>query len=336
MIKNYLEKVIAKENLTIKEAAEVMLLIMNGEVNNSQLAGFLTGLKSKGETAEEIAGFANTMREKSIKINTDKENTIDVCGTGGDNSHTFNISTAAAFVVAGAGIRVAKHGNRSVSSLSGSADVLKTLGVNIDLSPEKTEKALNEIGIAFLFAPLYHPAMKFAATVRKELGVRTVFNILGPLTNPAGVKKQLVGTFNKEISGKMAEASKFLNYSKVCYITSDNNVDEITLNGNTYVYEYEDSKGVKKYEINNNQFGYPEINPLSIAGKSAEDNAKIMLKVFNNETNNGAFHVVASNAAMGLYASGYSDDLRECLAAAEESIRSGKALKKLNALKEIN
>lgn len=336
MIKNYLEKVIAKENLTIDEASEIMLMIMNGEVNNSQLAGLLTGLKSKGETPEEIAGFANAMREKSVRIKTDTENAIDVCGTGGDNSHTFNISTAAAFVVAGAGIKVAKHGNRSISSLSGSADVLKVLGVNIDLSPEKSEKALNEIGIAFLFAPMYHPAMKYAATVRKELGVRTVFNILGPLTNPAGVKKQLVGTFNKDVSEKMAEASKYLEYSKVCFITSDNNIDEITLNGNTSVFEFDKNKGLRKYEINNTIFGYPRIDPLTIAGNSAEDNAKIMLKVFKNETNNGAFHVVASNAAMGLYAAGFSDDITVCLEAAEDSIISGKALNKLNALKEIN
>lgn len=336
MIKKYIEKVIEKENLTIDEASEVMLKIMNGEVNNSQLAGFLTSLKAKGETAEEIAGFAIAMREKSIKINTDIENTIDVCGTGGDNSNTFNISTAAAFVVAGAGVKVAKHGNRSISSLSGSADVLKALGIDIELSPEKAEKALNEIGIAFLFAPVYHPAMKFAATVRKELGIRTVFNILGPLTNPASVKKQLVGTFNSSVSKKMAKAARYLNYDKVCFITSENNVDEITLNGNTCVYEFENEKGVFNYQINNYKFGYPQINPHNIAGNSAEDNAKIMLNIFNNKNNNGAFHVVASNAAMGLYAAGFSDELKVCLEAAEESIISGKALEKLNALRKFN
>jgi len=178
--------------------------------------------------------------------------------------------------------------------------------------------------------------MKYAAQVRKELGVRTVFNILGPLTNPAGVKKQLVGTFNTSVSEKMAEAAKYLNYKKVCFITSENNIDEITLNGDTFVFEFNTKQGINKYKINNNIFGYPQINPNSIAGNNAEDNAKIILKVLNNETNNGAYHVVASNAAMGLYAAGYSDSIKECLYAAEESIKSGQALNKLKKLQNIN
>jgi len=316
----------------LDESYNVMDKIMSGEVNNSLLAGFLIALKSKGETAEEIAGFTSAMREKSIKINVDKETTIDVCGTGGDNSHTFNISTAASFVVAGAGIKVAKHGNRSVSSLSGSADVLKELGIDINLSPEKTEKALNEIGIAFLFAPNYHPAMKYAAQVRKELGIRTVFNILGPLTNPAGVKRQLVGTFSPLVSQKMAEASEFLDYEKVCFITSENNVDEITLNGYTDVYEYKRNIGTEYYKIDNKNFDYPAISPESIKGVNAETNAKIMMDIFENKTKNGAFHVVTANAAMGLFSAGYSENINDCLEAAKDSIVSGKALEKINLL----
>ena len=335
MNKEILEKVIAKENLSLVESYNTMSSIMNGEVNQSQLAGFLIALKSKGETSVEIAGFANAMREKSIKIDADKENTIDVCGTGGDNSSTFNISTAAAFVVAGAGIKVAKHGNRSVSSLCGSADVLQELGININMTVEETEKALNEIGIAFLFAPNYHPAMKYAAQVRKDLGVRTVFNILGPLTNPAGVKKQLVGTFSNLVSQKMAEASEHLSYNKICFVTSNNNVDEISLSGTTLVFEYEKSDGIKKYLLNKENFGYPEIDIKDITGTTAKINAQIMIDVFENKTKNGAFHVVAANAAMGLYAAGYSQNIQECTNAAEESIKSGKALQKLKQLQNI-
>ena len=190
MIKYYIEKVIDKENLTIKEAYDAMDKIMSGEVNPSQLAGFLIALKSKGETAEEIGGFANAMRNKSIKLDVEGENIIDVCGTGGDYSGTFNISTTTAFIVAGAGIKVAKHGNRSISSNSGSADVLSELGININLNAEQSQRALTKVGISFLFAPNFHPAMKYAAPVRKELGIKTVFNLLGPLTNPANTKKQ--------------------------------------------------------------------------------------------------------------------------------------------------
>lgn len=335
MIKRYIEKIIAKEDLTFNEAYECMTYVMNGEVNNSHLAAFLTTLKAKGETAEEIGGFVKAMREKSIKLNVDTENTIDVCGTGGDNSNTFNISTAASFVVAAAGVKVAKHGNRSISSKSGSADVLTALGININLSPDNAEKALEKVGIVFLFAPNYHPAMKYAATVRKELGMRTVFNILGPLTNPAGVTKQLVGTFNKDVSKKMAEASKYLGYQKICFVTSENNVDEITLNGKSCIYEYEQGNEIKYYEVDNEVFGYPKIIPQSIAGNNAEDNAQIILRVFNNQTDNGAFHVVASNAAMGLYAAGYSNNFKECINVAEEAIKSGKALKKLTELREF-
>jgi len=332
MKKEILEKVIEKEDLTLEESYNTMTSIMSGEVNNSQLAGFLIALKAKGETATEIAGFANAMREKSIKIDVDIENTIDVCGTGGDNSSTFNISTAAAFVVAGAGIKVAKHGNRSVSSLCGSADVLQYLGIDINLSPEKTEKALNEIGIAFLFAPNYHPAMKYAAQVRKELGIRTVFNILGPMTNPASVKKQLVGTFSPEVSNKLSEAASYLDYSRVCFLTSEGNMDEVSLSGSTIVYDYEQITGINLYKINNENFGYPEIAKESIAGTTAEANAKKIMDIFENKTNNGAFHVVAANAAMGLYSAGYSTDLKECVVAAEDSIKSGKALNKVKQL----
>lgn len=190
-MKEQLEKVIDGQSLSFKEAYEVMYSVMSGNENNSKIASLLTALKIKGETSEEVAGFVKAMREKVINIKCEHERVIDVCGTGGDGSGTFNISTAVSFVVAGAGVHVAKHGNRSISSKSGSSDVLHELGVDVQLNPELSQKALNEIGIAFLFAPLYHPAMKHVAPIRKELEFRSIFNILGPLTNPAGVKRQL-------------------------------------------------------------------------------------------------------------------------------------------------
>jgi anthranilate phosphoribosyltransferase len=336
MIKEYLEKIIEKEDLTFEESFNIMIEIMNGNINNSHLAGLLTSLKSKGETSEEVAGFAKAMREKSIKIKCDDENVIDVCGTGGDNSGSFNISTATAFAAAGAGIKVAKHGNRSISSKCGSADVLQELGININLTKEQSEEALNKIGITFLFAPQYHPAMKYAALVRKELGMKTIFNMLGPLTNPAGVKKQIIGTFNKKASKVMAEAAKHLDFERVCFLCCNDKYDEIYLGDLTDIHEYNNSKEIKNYSISNDSFGYPLITHSDIKGDSPEVNAKIILDVFENKSKNGAFHTIAANTTLALYCAGYSDDLKTCQQAAEESISSGAALNKLNELKKFS
>jgi anthranilate phosphoribosyltransferase len=335
MIKQHLDKVIDGGNLSVDEAFEAMSFIMNGEANNSQLAGFLTALKSKGETAEEVAGFAKAMRSKSIKINCDDKNAIDVCGTGGDNSGSFNISTATAFAAAGAGVTVAKHGNRSISSKCGSADVLAELGVNINLSREQSEEALNKIGIAFLFAPLYHPAMKHAAPVRKELGMKTVFNMLGPLTNPAGVTKQIIGTFNKKAARVMADAAQYLELEKVCFLCCEDKYDEIYLGDVTDIHEFNQTTGIKNYNLTNETFGYPKIEHEQIKGDTAEINSKIILDVFQNKNKNGAFHTIAANTALALYCAGYSEDLIECSKAAEESILSGSALEKLNQLRSF-
>lgn len=334
MIKAFLEKIIAKQHLTFQESFEIMKSIMNGEVNNSQLAGLLIGLKLKGKSAEEIAGFASAMREKSIKIKTNNILTIDVCGTGGDNSGTFNISTAVAFVVAGTGVSVAKHGNRSISSLCGSADVLQELGININLTPEQSEKALHEIGITFLFAPNYHPAMKYAAPVRKELGVKTIFNMLGPLTNPAGVKHQLIGTFNNQAAELMCSSAEFLGFEKVCFVCTDNRFDEILLIGDTVVYEYNKTSGIKNYKLSNETFSYPKVSLEEIAGADAKTNAIIILNVLKDKMCNSAFYTICANAAMALYSANYSSDLDICKQAAENSILSGKAYEKLVTLKE--
>lgn len=237
-MKELLEKIIEKNDLSFYEAYTAMYSIMSGKENNSQIASLLTALKMKGETSEEVAGFVKAMREKVIKIECSDDQTIDVCGTGGDGSGSFNISTAVAFVVAGAGIPVAKHGNRSISSKSGSSDVLHELGVDVNLTPEHSQWALDKIGIAFLFAPLYHPAMKHVAPIRNELKFRSIFNILGPLTNPAGVKRQLIGTFNDKVAALMAEALKHLEMNNVAFVCTNNSFDEISLSHNSKVIDY--------------------------------------------------------------------------------------------------
>lgn len=333
-MKEYLEKVIEGSNLTFDEAYNVMYAVMSGEVNNSKIASLLTALRIKRETPEEVAGFVKAMREKVIKIKCDDDNVIDVCGTGGDGSGTFNISTAVAFVVAGAGVRVAKHGNRSISSKSGSSDVLRELGVEIQLSPELSEKALNKIGIAFLFAPLYHPAMKHVAPIRKELEFRSIFNILGPLTNPAGTKRQLIGTFNDETARLMIDSVKYLDMKKTCFICTNNKFDEITLTNETNVYETLNNS-ILTYQLTNESFNFPSIELSEIQGGSAKENAEIIYKIFSGKEKTPAYYVVIANSALALKTAGITEDLSDCIKIAEESVQSGKTLEKFNQLKEF-
>jgi len=334
-MKEYLEKIIGGNNLTFDEAYKVMYSVMSGNENNSRIASLLTALKMKKETSEEVAGFVKAMREKMISIKCDDEKLIDVCGTGGDGSGSFNISTAVAFVVAGAGVKVAKHGNRSISSKSGSSDVLHELGVHVQLSPELSEIALNEIGIAFLFAPLYHPAMKHVAPIRKELEFRSIFNILGPLTNPAKAKRQLIGTFNDETSRLMADAVKYLEMKNVCFVCTNNSLDEISLTHPAKVIDVTGSTSMHFYELTNEEIGFPNIDLEQIKGGGAKDNAEIIYRIFSSKENSAGYFVVLANAALALKVAGVSNDLRECIEIAEESIQSGKTLDKLNALKEF-
>ena len=330
-----LDKVIAGQSLTFDEAHKVMYSIMSGNENNSKIASLLTALKIKGETSEEVAGFVKAMREKVINIKCENERAIDVCGTGGDGSGTFNISTAVSFVVAGAGVNVAKHGNRSISSKSGSSDVLHELGVDVQLKPELSEKALNEIGIAFLFAPLYHPAMKHVAPIRKELEFRSIFNVLGPLTNPAGVKRQLIGTFSDDTARLMSNAIKLLNMEKVTFLCTKNSYDEITLSDTTKVFEVNRDHSMYFYSLTNENFGFPKIILEQLHGGSAKENAKIIYDIFTNKSKGPGYEVVVANAAMALKTSGISEELNECKQIAEDSIKSGATLKKLNELKEF-
>ncbi len=333
-MKEFLEKVIEGNSLSFDEAYTVMYSIMSGNENNSQIASLLTALKMKGETFEEVAGFVKAMREKVIKIVCYDERAMDVCGTGGDGSGSFNISTAVAFVVAGAGVKVAKHGNRSISSKSGSSDVLHELGVDVNLSPVSSQWALDKIGIAFLFAPLYHPAMKHVAPIRNELQFRSIFNILGPLTNPAGVKRQLIGTYNDYTSSLMAEAVKLLEMDKVCFLCTNNSFDEITLSHPTKVIEYSPAM-TNLYTLDNNSFKFQRVNTDEIKGNSAKENAEIIHKILADKEKNAPYYVVVANAAIALKASGLYNNLDDCIYTAEESIQSGRAFEKLNALKSF-
>ncbi|GJQ63676.1 MAG: anthranilate phosphoribosyltransferase [Melioribacteraceae bacterium] len=330
-----LNKLLSKENLSLEEAKSLSDMFLQNEISDIKKSVVLTALKLKGETAEEIAGFALGMREHGVKIKPDNIDSIDVCGTGGDNSGTFNISTAVSILTAAAGVTVAKHGNRSISSKSGSADVLKYLGVNIELSPDKSEQVLNEIGIAFLFAPVYHPAMKHVAPVRRELATKTIFNMLGPLTNPAGTKRQLIGTFNEAAASKMAAAARYLDLERVDFICTENRYDEVTLTGNTAQFEYDNKAGFQKSILSPADFGYEHVVLSDLRGGGPEENAQILLDVFNAREPNTRTNVVCANAALALLTSSKCDNLKEAVHLAEDTLFRGKAIKKLEELKKM-
>jgi anthranilate phosphoribosyltransferase len=333
-MKHCIEKCLALENLTTEEASSALELIMTGQATDAQIAGLLVALRAKGETVDEIVGFARTMREKSVKVKADDPHAIDMCGTGGDGLGTFNISTLASLVAAGAGVTVAKHGNRSVSSRSGSADLLTALGVNISLPPERAGRCLNVVGVGFLFAPLFHPAMKYAARPRAELGVRTIFNLLGPITNPAGVTKQLVGTFRQEAASHIAEALGRLSTERACVVHGDNGMDEVAVSGETSVFEVTTDSPTRTYRISAGTFGLPDRPGSSVVGGTPEENAEIALRVLRKEPGPER-DVVLANAAVGIYVAGKAKDLAEGSARAAESIDSGKAMMTLKRLVEF-
>ncbi len=344
MIRQSLYKVVNRQDLSEKEMIETMTEIMEGKATQAQIGAFITALRMKGETVEEITGAARVMREKALKIgsgnglvsldrddiNIDQETIVDTCGTGGDGTNTFNISTTTAFVVAGAGLKVAKHGNRSVSSRCGSADVLEELGINLNITPADVERCLNEIGIGFLFAPLLHGAMKYAIGPRKEIGLRTIFNILGPLTNPAGANVQVLGVYEPELTGTLAHVLKKLGSKSAFVVHGVDCIDEISITGETLVNELNDGE-VKEYTIHPEDFGLPCSSIDSIRGGNARDNAEIVRSVLNGE-DGARRHIVLLNASAALVAAGKASDFKEGIEIAEESIDSGNALKKLNDL----
>jgi anthranilate phosphoribosyltransferase len=333
MIKEAINMLVSNINLSEAETAESMQEIMEGRATDAQIGAFLTALRIKGETVEEITGAARIMREKATTIQA-PEGVLDTCGTGGDMSHTFNISTTTAFVVAGAGIPVAKHGNRSVSSQSGSADVLEALGIKIDIHPEKVEKCLSETGFGFLFAPLFHPAMKFAIGPRREMGIRTIFNILGPITNPAGARRQILGVFADKLTEILAAVLGKLGAIDAMVVHGEDGLDEISISGKTKVSRFKEGN-VENFFIQPEDFGILRGTIDNIRGGNKETNASITLSILKGEKGFKR-DIVLMNSAVAIIIAGRTEDLKEAFNMASESIDSGKALKKLEEVKRLS
>ncbi|MBI3755739.1 MAG: anthranilate phosphoribosyltransferase [Deltaproteobacteria bacterium] len=332
MIKEAISKIVKNQDLTEPEMIEVMNEIMTGAASPGQIGAFITALRIKGETVDEITGAARVMRDKATKIEIKDKKVVDTCGTGGDEAMTFNISTAAAFVAAGAGLTVAKHGNRSVSSKSGSADVLKALGVNIEAEVARVEECLKEIGIGFLFAPMLHGAMKYAAPVRREIGIRTIFNILGPLTNPAGARRQVIGVYDDSLTDVLGKVLANLGAEHAFVVRGEDGLDEITLTTETKVTELKNGI-LKTYHIKPEDFGFRRCRPEDLKGGDPEQNAEIILALLEGKKGSQQ-DVVLLNAAAAIVAGGIAKSLEEGISSARGSIDSGKAMEKLNRLVE--
>ncbi len=335
MITEVISKLVEGEDLSEREVTEVFDLMMEGELPESQMAAFLTALRMKGETVSEITGVAKALLSKARKIECDREKAVDLCGTGGDGSGTFNISTTAAFIVSGAGVTVAKHGNRSVSSPVGSADVLEALGVKIDISPAVAQKCLSEAGIAFLFAPVYHPAMRNVAKCRKDLGIRTVFNLIGPVVNPAGVRNQVMGVYSPHLLVSVAQVLKNLGSQNVMLVHGGGCMDEITVTGTTKVAELRDGK-VGEYDLHPRDFALKTRSREELGGGvNAAENAQITLSVLRGGDSGARTDASLLNAMAAIYVSGRAASLAEALDLARDSLLSGAALGKLEMLIEI-
>ena len=330
MIQEAIQKLVSGQDIGGEGAREVMELIMSGQATDAQIGAFLIALRLKGETVDEIAGCARVMREKATPIKTKRTDLVDTCGTGGDGSGTFNISTAVAFVAAGAGLGVAKHGNRAMSSQCGSADVLAELGVNIEISPEKVGRCIDEAGIGFLFAPALHGAMKHAIGPRREIGTRTVFNVLGPLTNPAGAKCQLIGVYAPELTDKIAGVLGELGSQRAFVVHGSDGLDEITLTGSTRVSELRAGK-VQTRDINPADFGLAVVDAAALKGGDAATNAQIMRAVLDGKEG-PALDIVLINAAAAIVAGGMAETLEEGLEKARTTVVDGAARAALEKL----
>jgi len=329
-IQTALQAVLDKQNLSRSEMRDVMRIIMGGEVTSAQIAGFLIALRCKGETVEEITAAAEVMRELATKVNIQGEHIIDTCGTGGDGANTFNISTTSAFVVAAAGGTVAKHGNRSVSSRSGSADVLEAAGVNLNLSAEQVAQCVNSIGVGFLFAQKHHGAMRHVAGPRKEMGVRTLFNLLGPLANPAGAPNQVLGVFAQQWVEPLAQVLQALGSHHVLVVNAEDGLDEISIASPTSVAELKNGQ-ITTYSITPEQFGLQRADLAELAVNDEQDSL-LMLKSVLDNTPGSALDIVALNSGAAIYAAGLVDSLAAGVSKAQEVIASGAAKEKLNAL----
>lgn len=330
MIQEAIKKLIVGNNLLEQEAIDSMNMIMEGNATPAQIGSFITALRIKGETVEEITGCAKVMRDKADRFESQLDYFIDIVGTGGDGSNSFNISTASAIVTAAAGIPVAKHGNRSVSSLTGSADVLEALGVNIMLTSEQAKKCLEDINICFMFAPVFHKSMKYAAGPRKELGIRTIFNVLGPLTNPAGAKGQVMGVFDCKLTETMARVLLKLGTERAMVVHGMDGMDEITITTSTLVSEVKDGK-VLSYEIKPEDFGIKACSKSDLKGGDAKVNSDIIVSIFNGEKGPKR-DIVLLNSAAALYVGKKVHSLKDGIELAGELIDTGKASKKLEQL----
>jgi len=333
MIREAIALLVSGHSLSADQAAQVMAEIMSGEVAPAQFGAFVTALRLKGETADEIAGLAKTMRSKAVRV-VSTEPVVDTCGTGGDNSSTFNISTAAAFVAAGTGVMIAKHGNRAMSSQCGSADVLEALGVRIDLSAEQVQRCLEEVGIGFIFAPMFHPAMKYAGGPRREIGIRTVFNILGPLTNPAGARAQVLGVAEESLTEKLAQVLQSLGCQHALVVHGEDGLDEITVTGKTRVYELKDDR-ITTYSISPEDFGLSRATPDSLKGGTVDENA-VLLRGILAGAPGPQRDVVLLNAAAALVAGGRAQELQHGVKLAGEAIDNGSALAKMEELIKLS
>ncbi len=325
-----IKAVTERRDLSAAEMSAIMSLIMTGEATPAQVGGFLVGLRMKGETIDEIAAAAGVMRELASKVEIDKKHLVDTCGTGGDASGSFNISTASALVVAAAGGKVAKHGNRSISSKSGSADVLEAAGVNLEISPQQVAQCVNEIGVGFMFAPLHHSAMKHAIGPRREMAVRTIFNVLGPLTNPAGAPNQVLGVFSKELVEPLAQVLKRLGSEHVLVVHADDGMDEISINSATTVAELNNGE-VKTYTIQPEDFGMKRTDLEQIRATDSAHSLAIIKSVFNN-TEGPAKDIVCLNAGAAIYAAGLTASLADGVEKAQDVIASGAVAEKLQQL----
>ncbi len=335
MFTGMLEKLLARQNLTVQEMNEVMNAMMSGSLTPVQTASFLVALRIKGETIDEVTGAAMSMRKHASFINAGTENVVDTCGTGGDKTHTFNISTTAAFVAAGAGVTIAKHGNRSVSSKCGSADVLAAAGFNLEVEPSVMEQCIQENGIGFLFAPKVHPAMRNVAPIRKELGVRTIFNMLGPLTNPAGATGQILGVYSPVLTEMFAHVLKLLGLKRAMVVHGHDGLDEITCTDSTRVTELRNGV-IKTYELFPEMLIGETFSSESLKGGGPEQNAKILQDILSRRLSGGPRAVTLLNAAAAIVAGCKAETMAEGLKLAEKSIDSGAALDKLEIMIEAS
>ena len=332
MIKEGIQKIIDGNNLTHEESGQIMSEIMSGKATNAQTAAFLTALRMKGETPEELIAFASVMRKNCCQIQPKVNGRlVDTCGTGGDKIKTFNVSTAAAFVIAGTGITVAKHGNRAVTSKSGSADVLEKLGLNLNLEPKAVENIIEQVGVGFMFAPAFHPAMKYAAEPRREIGIRTVFNLLGPLTNPACANAQLLGVYDPKVAVSMASALAKLGCKEAMIVHGLDGLDEISTIGKTLIVHLKDGNIIKK-ETFPSDFGVKKAAVTDLQLSASDESAEILFRILSGKVNDAKAEIVLVNSAAGIIVGGKALDFLEAMEVARESIKSGAALAKLKEL----